>query len=363
MSDLERTSSKPTESQEPEEGFSDDAQAQAAAARARAAMDEPLFPRAPRCPRCGERLRPIESAGDDGEQGAGASGPSWADACERCRAGTVTTLAGELLVTKGSRRRETLRGATFVLRGLLRLRSPALWKQAGILLAINVALGGALFFLFCYRAESVAGWLHTVGENAESKTGLGWVAGVAVRWGLAPAAKWLPYGVSPLVGVWFVLAVPFNILFKLALVPFMDKVTAATEAHVLDLGHEERRAADKMFAGHPWRVVVDALILSGAQAGLALVLLPLGFLPLVGGLTWLLVPPVMFAAVDYSSLHLTRRGYRLDEKVRLWRRHHWRFLGFGLAFTLLLAVPLVGALLLPAVAAGLALLFLSLDHK
>jgi uncharacterized protein involved in cysteine biosynthesis len=94
-----------------------------------------------------------------------------------------------------------------------------------------------------------------------------------------------------------------------------------------------------------------------------LLLLPANFIPVVGNLFWGVFLPASFASMDYTDLNLVRRGYTTREKIQLWRTYQWRFFGYGLSFFFLITIPLLNAFVIPAAAAGGALLYLELDRK
>ncbi len=319
--------------------------------RASRALDEPVAPElGTRCPRCGERLRvkaddPLPST------------------CPRCRVEVRSAKAGEHLVAPGAWSRELVRGALYMPRGLFRLlRSPSLWKYAVVPLILNIIVVVLSFLL----ADRLAEWLvGKTGAGAlrawEDAGGLWWVLSYVV-WALGWVASKLVWVVLPLISTWLIVAFPFGIIYKLLFMPFMELMTESTERLVL--GFDEDQPFD--FARIYSNLVVailDAILLTLTQGLLYLLLLPINLLPFLGSLLWFALPPAVFAGMDYSDINLVRRRYTLREKVRLWRTHEWRFLGYGLSFFFLITLPLVNVVVIPCAAVGGALLYLELDRK
>jgi CysZ protein len=103
------------------------------------------------------------------------------------------------------------------------------------------------------------------------------------------------------------------------------------------------------------------------------------YLALVGGL-WLLALGVplfgpllqsvlgvaltaLYLALDYVDLPASRRGWPVGRRLGLVRAHPRELLGFGLGVWVLLIVPVVNLLTMPAAVAGGALLFLELHGR
>lgn len=318
-----------------------------AQARARKAVAEPLIPElGPRCPRCGERLPDAK-----------------ATACTRCGVDPTSSKAGELLVPSGRWTAELLRGASYLPRGFFRLlRSPSLWKWAAVPFLLNVVVIALSFWL----ASSLAGWLET-------KTGAGtlkawedagtlWYVLSFVVWALGWVAAKLVWVVVPLLSTWLIVAFPFGIIYKLMFMPFMELMTESTDRVVLSFNEDQPFDFGRIY-GNMLVAIIDAILLTLTQGLLYLVLLPINIIPFLGSVLWMAIPPAIFAGMDYSDINLVRRRYTLSEKVRLWRTHEWRFLGYGLSFFFLITFPLVNFVAIPCAAAGGALLYLELDRK
>lgn len=325
-------------------------QAKDAEALARACVEQPVYPeRGPRCPRCGERLDPKE--------------PKHLEACPRCGVVPRSAQAGADLVPPGTWKRELLRGATYLPRGAFRLmRSPSLWKYAVVPFLLNVLVLVVAAFIAYWAGDWLIGMANEGAlKDWEAAGGL-WKAMSYVVFFLAIIARVLAIVVLPLIMAWLLVAFPFNILYKIVFMPFMELLSEGTERVVLQVNTDKPADFGKVYANLVVGIL-DAILLSLLQGCLYLVLLPLAFIPIVGTGLWFVVPPAVFAGMDYSDLNLVRRGYPLSEKWRLWRLHEWRFLGFGISFFFLLTIPFLNAFAIPCAAVGGALLYLELSRK
>lgn len=322
-----------------------------AQARATRALEEPVSPElGTRCPRCGERLR---SKADD----------PLPETCSRCAVEVRSARAGEHLVAPGAWSRELLRGALYVPRGFFRLlRSPSLWKWAVVPLILNIVVILLSFLL----AGNLAEWL-------EGKTGAGalrdweeagrlWWTLSYVVWALGWVASKLVWVVVPLLSTWLIVAFPFGIIYKLLFMPFMELMTESTERLVLGFKEDQPFDFGRIYS-NLIVAILDAILLTLTQGLLYFLLLPINLLPFLGSVLWVVLPPAIFAGMDYSDINLVRRRYTLTEKVRLWRTHEWRFLGYGMSFFFLITLPLVNVVVIPCAAVGGALLYLELDRK
>jgi uncharacterized protein involved in cysteine biosynthesis len=280
--------------------------------------------------------------------------------CARCKVVLRSAEAGQLLTPHHGWWKELLLGASFLPRGALRVvTTPALWKFAIVPLLINIcaiALSLALAYFLCDWLEKATGQ-HALQDWTGWLWGsLAWVVGA-----LGLVARILAWLLMPVLAACLIVAFPFNLIYKLMFMPFMELLTEATERQTLGIQDDGSLELSRIYANLVI-AAVDAVLLTGLQGLMYLVLCPLAFIPVVN-FFWLILPPALFAGMDYSDINLVRRGYVLREKVRLWRTHEWRFLGYGVSFFFLLTVPGVNAFVIPSAAAGGALLYLGLDRK
>lgn len=322
-------------------------EAAAASASDRAAPPEGWLPysikRGPRCATCGD-LR-TSPAG-----------------CPACRPELAEHL-GELKETleikpKGYAPSEFLRGAGYLPRGAWFLaRNPRLWRYAAAPLLINLVVACAGFALAVYLSVHMG----ELGSEALNSWQGGWSY---VAWVLKPLL-WLSTILLPLLVplllAWLLTAFPLGILYKLLFTPFMEALGGATDRALLTGGHERHEFQTSHLT--ILYTCLDALVLGLVQGIVIVVLLPILLVPLIGGVIWMVLPPSLFASMDFSDIHLVRRGYEAGEKLRLWWTHHWRFLGYGASFFFLLSIPILNALAIPVATVGGAMLYLELERK
>jgi CysZ protein len=307
-------------------------------------VEQPLSPQwGPRCLRCGQL------AGDSAT-------------CPRCKVELRSAEAGAGVVPAGSWFVELIRGVSYLPRGALKLlATPALWPAAVVPLLLNVltVLG---VFLVCWFV--IVPWLGQYDSLAELEDWTGWLWGSLsyVVVGLSTLAEYALPVLLPLLSSWLILAFPFNLLYKLLFMPVMELLTEATERRVLSL-EEDAKLDLAQFWHNLVLGILDAIFLTLLQGVLLILLLPLHFVIAIGSLLWLVIPPAIFAGMDYTDLNMVRRRYATRAKARLWRTHSWRFFGYGLSFFVFLTIPLVNAVMVPAAAVGGALLYLELDRK
>jgi CysZ protein len=324
--------------------------AREAEALARACVESPVYPeRGPRCPRCGEKLDKNE--------------PKHLEACPRCAVAPRSAAAGADLLPAGTWKRELLRGASYLPRGAFRLlRTPALWKYAVVPFILNVLVLIAAGFVAYWAGEWIVSKADDQALASWKSAGGFWNAMSYVVFFLAVIARVLAFIILPLISAWLLVAFPFNILYKIVFMPFMELLSEGTERVVLGATGDKAVDFGRIYANLVVGIL-DAILLTLLQGCLYLVLLPFAFIPIVGTGLWFVVPPAIFAGMDYSDLNLVRRGYPLSEKWRLWRLHEWRFLGFGISFFFLLTIPFLNAFAIPCAAVGGALLYLELPRK
>ena len=330
----------------PEDSQDADARSEATLALACLSLDERLSPTLrQRCPRCGEQFPKTKKHEE-------VPPPT---ECGRCGSGYRSSKAGELLVERKGAFREFFRGMAYLPRGALRLvRTPRLWPYATVPLILNILaliVGGLLAYYV------VRPWLNGIITGWEEEGGV-WAV---LRWGLV----FLEYVgfllVFPAIA-FLIVCPPFNIAYKLVFMPVMEILTEATERVMLGL---EDRSGFNMarFYANLVMAIIDAVLLTVIQVVTLILLLPLNFIPFVGSAIWAVVPPAIFASMDYTDINLVRRGYTTREKTRLWGHFQWRFFGYGLAFCFFITVPLLNVAVIPAAAVGGAMLYLELDRK
>ena len=215
--------------------------------------------------------------------------------------------------------------------GFLR-RYPGLWLFALVPVGIVVVLETATVLYLWHESERLRQWVMA-SAPAPVAGALGILASAAV----VSLGAWLAY-------LLLVLVAPALSS------PAMEALVGAQERA---LGLTRARGAST------WRQFVVGLraqlwiVLAAAGPGLALWALGLfvpALAPLVGVLQLLLFANVV--AWNFLDYPMSLRGIAIRDRLRILRRHYPAVAGFGLGFALLLHVPCVGLLMLPAGAVG-----------
>lgn len=253
---------------------------------------------------------------------------------------------------------EFMRGMGYLPRGAWFLfRNPRLWKYAVVPLLINMVVALLGLWGAIYLSKNV----HEMGTNAMADWEGAWaVAAKVFEFGLY-LFEFAAVLLIPVVLAWLLTAFPLGILYKLLFTPFMEGLGGATDRLVLTGGKDRIEFQTTHLT--ILYTMFDAIVLGLLQGVLIILLLPLLLIPVVGSLVWMVLPPSLFASMDFSDIHLVRRGYTAGEKLRLWKTHKWRFFGYGASFFFFLTLPLLNALAIPVATVGGALLYLELDRK
>jgi CysZ protein len=233
--------------------------------------------------------------------------------------------------------RDLFGGAACLVRGLtMFVGTPSLWLIGLVpaLLALFILIG-LLVGLFLA--------LPAVG-NALTSFASTWSAGdratlrVLVELALAVAAAWLAL-------------VSYTALTVAIGQPFYETISRRVEARE---GGEPAPPRMRWWRSSA-RAVRDGLLLVALTAGFSVVLVVLGFVPLIGETV---VPAIgacvtaFFLSLELTSLALERRGLRLGDRLRLLWRRRLLAIGFGLAVFILFLVPLGAVVGMPGAVAG-----------
>ena len=253
---------------------------------------------------------------------------------------------------------EFLRGAGYLPRGAwLLIRNPKLWKFAVVPLLINMVVA----LLGLWGAIYLSQHADAMANSAMADWTGGWeYVGNVLRF-LLRLFELFALLLVPIVLAWLLTAFPLGILYKLLFTPFMEALGGATDREILT-GGKARVEFQKSHLTIAY-AMLDAIVLGFLQGIVILIMIPVLFIPVIGSLIWMILPPSIFASMDFSDIHLVRRGYASGEKLRLWKTHKWRFFGYGASFFFLLTIPILNALAIPVATVGGALLYLELDRK
>lgn len=282
--------------------------------------------------------------------------------CPACRSELVAlkeTLPERLQIrAQGFAGTEFFRGMSYLPRGAwFLLRNPRLWKYAVVPLLINMVVA----LLGLWGAIYLAGNVHEMGTSAMADWEGAWGALAFVLKGMLYLFEAMAVLVIPVLLAWLLTAFPLGILYKLLFTPFMEGLGGATDRLILTGGKERVEFQTSHLT--ILYTMLDAVVLGLIQGLVIMLLLPLLLIPFIGSLVWMILPPSIFASMDFSDIHLVRRGYTAGEKMRLWKVHKWRFFGYGASFFFFLTLPLLNALAIPIATVGGAMLYLELDRK
>jgi uncharacterized protein involved in cysteine biosynthesis len=168
-------------------------------------------------------------------------------------------------------------------------------------------------------------------------------------------------------GGWLLAALAFLAGIALSAALLIIQTLLALASPILDLLSEETEEAVGARAPGPgllrelattrfWlrmvRALIEALKLLGLKLILAVLVLPLSFLPVVGPLVGVLATATV-TAIDFLDYPLARRDLALGRKLRWLAARPLRSIGFSLATLAWISIPIVGGLMLaPAVIGG-----------
>lgn len=228
-----------------------------------------------------------------------------------------------------------LAGLVCTVRGTAQLAvTPSLWTYAWAPVLVAAAIGvGAVEFVRWLASEQIAAWAEAaVGGRGWTD----WIVGALV------------WAASILVA--FAIFAP---LVRVVAAPFLSLLADRTVASLI--GRPSPSGPGGRAMRWVLRPVLDALALFAIRLGITIVALPLFFVPvagpfLFGGVSMLLL------GVDLIDIAQSARGVLLGARLSFVSRHMGACLGLGVGAGLLLLVPCVNVLLLPAAVVGAVLL-------
>lgn len=219
-------------------------------------------------------------------------------------------------------------GAAYFFDGLAFLiRRPRLWHWA----IWPVLIAAAVFAGLAYAGLR---WLPGLMESYLLPPSEGWWA--ALYWPLL-VVEWLLVGLGFLIG--------FYVAAKLLTAPFYGKLAARTLS--------ELRGSPVETPGGLWADVVLPMLNSLRRLVWVLLLLPLSLIPFVGVVVGPIVAAFFFSMefLDYALDTVAPPLSFADRRRYAWR-HGWATLGFGLAITLGMAVPVLDLAVMPFAVCG-----------
>ncbi|HKJ83836.1 MAG TPA: EI24 domain-containing protein [Mariprofundaceae bacterium] len=226
-------------------------------------------------------------------------------------------------------------GGVALLGGMRRLFAHAelkqvMWRILVLLLVLMLILGAGVFWLTDYLAHL---WLPQ---------------GDAWYWQLV---SWLVWFVA------FVLAVmsgvvSFSMLGSVAAAPWLDELAARTES----LEGNRTEAPQASWVVLMMRSLVNAVKPMIGLVGFGVLTLILLFIPVVGQLSAAVVwtyAGVRFLNFELMDTTASRRGWHYGARKRELARRRWFYLGFGGTAFVLMMMPILNIMVLPAAVVAL----------
>jgi CysZ protein len=228
-------------------------------------------------------------------------------------------------------------GGSYLLRGF------GIWRRRPGLMLLGMV---PALLVFAFMATALVLLLLNVGDLSS------WMTPFADDWGES-ARGLVRVGVAVVILVAAVAlsAMSFTGLTLMVGEPFYDRIWRATE---LMLGGD-LPDGDLGLA----RAVKDGAVLILVGAATAVVVLLIGFLPVIGAVAGAVLGFVVagrFLAAELVSRPLEARGMDRVARTALLRQHRSRVLGFGLATQVFFVVPLGAIVVMPAAVAGATML-------
>ena len=232
-------------------------------------------------------------------------------------------------------RNDPFAGAGYLVRGLSMITRPGLRRYLVVPLLVNVAIFSLVAWIGYVQFEALLDWL--IPES-------GWLS--FLRWLLWPLFA---------LAVVLITCYAFTIIANLIAAPFNGLLAAKVETIVTGRPPPE---GQERFAA----TILPSLVSELRKLGYFLIrALPLLLLFLIPGVN--LAAPVLwlafgfwFLTLEYADYPLANHGLRFTEQRRWMRSRRLTALGFGGAVTLLMMIPLVAFVAMPAAVAGATLL-------
>jgi CysZ protein len=223
---------------------------------------------------------------------------------------------------------EFVTGLACAFRGLGRLVvTPSLWAFAIAPVVVSAAvLGVTGWLVYEALADQLRSW---------AQEHLGGALATSVAFGIV---FWAGFAVA----VFFV----FEGVVRVVAAPFLVYLADRTVAEIS--GAPAPAGPGGPFVRWVVRPVVEALVALGIRIATLHLALPLLFVPVAGGYIFT-VFMMGLLGLDLLDIAQSARGVRLADRLRFGTRHVGACLGLGIGAGLLLLVPCVNVLLLPAV--------------
>jgi CysZ protein len=205
--------------------------------------------------------------------------------------------------------------------------TPSLWAWSIAPVVVSSAVLGAL------GAMSYS-WLHDR-IRAWAEETLGGSLATSIAFGVL---FWVAFAAF--------LYVAFGGIVRVVAAPFLALLADRTVAHLI--GRPSPAGPGAPLVRWVLRPVGEALVVLAIRAGVTLLALPLLFVPVAGTFIFSAVMMALLG-LDLIDIAQSARGVLLPERLRFFRRHFGACFGLGVGTGLLMLVPCVNVLLLPAI--------------
>jgi len=224
-------------------------------------------------------------------------------------------------------------GASYLMDGLRLIRQPAIRRFVWVPLAVNILVFSLLIWLGIHQFEALLDWLLP---------DTGWLSFL----------RWLAW---PLFGAALVLLVfyTFTVIANLIAAPFNSLLAERVAKH-LGGGVDEGLGTWGQILRDIGPSIASELRKSVYFLLRALPLLVLFLIPginVVAPVLWLLFN-AWYMALEYTDYPLGNRGLKFRDQLPRLKRIRLTALGFGLALTALMLVPVLNFFAMPAAVAG-----------
>lgn len=226
-------------------------------------------------------------------------------------------------------------GLVCALRGIVHLAAaPPLWGWAlAPVVAAAAVLGGAAVLGHGALSDLVHRW-------SEEHLGGSGVTGIAFH-----VLFWVAFAAA--------MFFAFSFVVRLIAAPFLALLAERTVPTVA--GAPAPASPGPPLVRWVMRPIGEAIIVLAIRLAVTIVALPLLLVPVVGALLFTVISMALLG-LDLVDIAQSARGVVLGPRLRFARAHAWACLGLGVGAGLLMLVPCVNVLLLPAAVVAAVLL-------
>lgn len=147
--------------------------------------------------------------------------------------------------------------------------------------------------------------------------------------------------------------------------PFNEQLSKATEEILTKTKEQEEKLTLKLITEDAWRTIKEEIIKLAFFVVVEGLLLPLNLIPAAGSILYAIVAtPItwLFASFDTIDIPLARRKIPMKQRRKFMTQHKALFLGYGLATSLLIAIPILNLLFMPVIIIAGTMLFIQRQH-